>query len=628
MKRPLTKIQWQPFHRLVSPGLTIIAVVTLIAIIFAQEFLSWQSEVERHEQSLLQVARSFSQHVDDTIDQSTLALADLRSEIDDEYGTSAIKDKLNAMMRAQVAASHRLGSLIFINAQGDLVASSAPHPPANVNFADRDYFRLHRDNIQQGTVIGLPITDRLTGKAGFTLSRRYERLGRGSFAGVISATVPLAYLESFLGSFDIGQEGTLLLMRADGIALMRNPHRQDVLGKDMSGYGLFTRQLKERTVGTYHYLSQTDGRERIAAFVKSPQTGMVVLVSASQDETLSRWIGNARGRWMSLGIAVLLVCYASWRSLRQSRLRLQRERDVTAREAEFRSLAEASADVIQRLDENGIRHYVSPAGERMYGKPAADLIGTCITEGLSADDASRVEDVLRRLRAGASTDTVLVGRVNGQGEKIWVEASFTRTSIPGESQRFSVVVVTRDVTRHKVSHDQLDTLAHTDALTGLANRRALEMRLAKAVEDLNSGEACLALLMIDADRFKHYNDRYGHIAGDRCLEAIAAVIRAAASRSGDVAARYGGEEIVVLLPGATLENARVVAERIRAAVQDLGVEHQDNQPWGKVTVSIGVASLSARALEVPTKLVEEADKALYQAKSLGRNTIVMSEAHS
>ena len=136
--------------------------------------------------------------------------------------------------------------------------------------------------------------------------------------------------------------------------------------------------------------------------------------------------------------------------------------------------------------------------------------------------------------------------------------------------------------------------------------------------------AALSLLMIDADRFKLYNDTYGHAAGDDCLRQIAAVVRDSVRRPGDVAARYGGEELSVLLADTTPEQAAFVAEAIRARVEALDLPHAGNAPMERVTISIGLAGFDPQVSSGMTAqaLFAQADEALYRAKSSGRNRTV------
>jgi two-component system, cell cycle response regulator len=159
---------------------------------------------------------------------------------------------------------------------------------------------------------------------------------------------------------------------------------------------------------------------------------------------------------------------------------------------------------------------------------------------------------------------------------------------------------------------EIERASITDALTGLANRRGFDIELARELARSGRTGAPVALCLIDVDHFKAYNDAHGHQAGDRALEAVGSALAGVARRT-DSAARYGGEELALLLPETTLDDAVVVAERVREAVAAIELEH------GSVTVSVGVAA--AEGARTPEELVAVADSALYSSKRSGRNRV-------
>ncbi|MTW00781.1 sensor domain-containing diguanylate cyclase [Pseudoduganella ginsengisoli] len=171
-------------------------------------------------------------------------------------------------------------------------------------------------------------------------------------------------------------------------------------------------------------------------------------------------------------------------------------------------------------------------------------------------------------------------------------------------------------------NETLEKLALQDGLTGLANRRQFDVTLGNEFNRAIRGGTSLAFIMIDVDCFKQYNDMYGHAAGDDCLRAVSKTIRMVTpKRPGDLAARYGGEEIGILLPNTDLPGAMAVAERVRRAVADMLFPHAAS-PHGMVTISAGVAAMTPqRGGDTPAMLMEMADKALYAAKSMGRNRV-------
>ncbi len=166
----------------------------------------------------------------------------------------------------------------------------------------------------------------------------------------------------------------------------------------------------------------------------------------------------------------------------------------------------------------------------------------------------------------------------------------------------------------------LEALSNTDGLTGIANRRAFDCRLDQEWRRGQRTGSPLALLMLDLDNFKHFNDRYGHLAGDRCLQAVAQILAKSGRRADEIAARYGGEEFVVLLPETTCDEALGIARLIQKAVWTLALPHAGTLA-GIVTVSIGVAAAIPSPLRAAEDLVRMADAALYRAKHAGRDRV-------
>ena len=172
----------------------------------------------------------------------------------------------------------------------------------------------------------------------------------------------------------------------------------------------------------------------------------------------------------------------------------------------------------------------------------------------------------------------------------------------------------------RTANRDLEALASIDSLSGLANRRTFDARLEAEWQRAANLKRPIALMMIDVDHFKLFNDNYGHLEGDECLRAIGETLAASASHKADFAARYGGEEFVLLLPDTSLAAALDIAERVRAAVAKLAIDH-DFAPCGHVTISIGVASLTPTGSQGRQALIEAADAGLYAAKRNGRNQV-------
>lgn len=235
-------------------------------------------------------------------------------------------------------------------------------------------------------------------------------------------------------------------------------------------------------------------------------------------------------------------------------------------------------------------------------------------------------DVRLQLERGAASEDELSQLVTGVNQlqdslasHLTQQQQYER-ELAGHRDRLSQLVDERTAALQS-ANERLHTLARTDPLTGLPNRRyfdeikAIEMRRAK-----RNGQS-LALLVCDIDFFKDYNDHYGHPMGDRCLIAVAQALLRCLGRAGDVVARIGGEEFGVLLPGVDAAAAQSVGQRLREAVIACGIEHLNSASAKVVTISIGLAVHSSGSDEDFDALFQRADQALYRAKAAGRNRL-------
>lgn len=194
----------------------------------------------------------------------------------------------------------------------------------------------------------------------------------------------------------------------------------------------------------------------------------------------------------------------------------------------------------------------------------------------------------------------------------------------GAARQNHYVVVHRNITERKRAEDALRQLSLTDELTGLDNRRHFDRFLSTEWRRCRRAREPLALLLIDVDHFKPFNDLYGHVAGDECLAKLGGLLRRFARRPGDLAVRYGGEEFALILSGTDESGACTVAERLVRAVRELAIPHEASAAAPVITVSVGIASGRPDAGGSPADLLAAADAALYEAKEAGRNRVALS----
>jgi diguanylate cyclase (GGDEF)-like protein len=173
----------------------------------------------------------------------------------------------------------------------------------------------------------------------------------------------------------------------------------------------------------------------------------------------------------------------------------------------------------------------------------------------------------------------------------------------------------------QIANRHLDELASLDGLSGLANRRGFDREIEREWQKAAESHKPLALMMVDIDHFKLFNDRYGHVSGDTCLRAVGETLSLVTLEEAVLVARYGGEEFALLLPGLDINRAAALAEEARRAIEDLMINHSES-PMGHVTISIGVDSMVPDKFQSYANLIEAADGALYAAKRRGRNAVV------
>ncbi len=233
-------------------------------------------------------------------------------------------------------------------------------------------------------------------------------------------------------------------------------------------------------------------------------------------------------------------------------------------------------------------------------------------------------EVCACLKATAATAEIPVIFITAKNDPEAEMAAFAAGAVDFITKPVNPVTARARIQTHLTLKRQKDLLraqAMVDGLTGIANRRFFDERLLAEWRHVQRHQRSLAILMIDIDHFKGYNDHYGHQAGDNCLRRVATTLGASMQRAHDLAARYGGEEFICMLPECDLQGAITKAEALRAAVAALEIPHAASPTGDRLTLSIGVAATIPPSQASPDTLVAAADAQLYLAKQAGRNRV-------
>ncbi len=324
--------------------------------------------------------------------------------------------------------------------------------------------------------------------------------------------------------------------------------------------------------------------------------------------------------------------------------------ELCASEARFRSLVDnINIGVYQSsIDDDGRFIQVNPAMVQMFGYPAMVLLLKIPLNQLYHDVADhhfflqqlkqkgfiKNQECLMRRYGGEPfwCSRSAVARMDKSGNVQWIEGvvediaerKLAENLLRKAKEELEIQVAARTSELTKLN-EELHHLSLSDGLTGIGNRRSLDEVLDREWKRAVREHAKLAVLMIDIDYFKLFNDAYGHLAGDECLKKVAATINGIIKRSMDFAGRYGGEEFAVILPATDEHGAMTVGEKIRATIEAAAIPHQRSYLGGVVTVSIGVAVMLPDLTTEAVLLIDAADQALYTAKSSGRNQVALAE---
>ncbi len=385
------------------------------------------------------------------------------------------------------------------------------------------------------------------------------------------------------------------------------------------------------------YGSDYRGQEVLALVSAVPDSPWVLVSKLDVDEA---FVEAQRGEWLALALLASLAllsggCAAAawqWRAWRRERgLKLALERNMRWLD----SAQKAASAGYFAYDAEHQKFFMSSMAHAIFGLPPQEYM--TLQQWMDMVHPEDCAHVLQVHAEAIAAHTPLGTQYRivraSDGAQRWLQV-WGEYGDGTDTDPLRMTGTVQDITERKQAEQQLaryrDALeerVRLDPMTQVANRLALGEAMQREWERARLRGMPLALLMIDVDFFKAYNDHYGHIAGDRCLQRVAQALASAVQRSGELAARYGGEEFAVLLPGADELRAVAVAHRLREAVRELALEHQASPCGAQVTISVGVACVrpaDGQPLEhAQTTLFQQADEALYRAKQAGRDRVAL-----
>ena len=662
--------------------LVLAAIGPFVALLLVSAIADGRREVEMARQRLVQMARLAAEQQDDIVQEASTLLRVLARVPDVRLMNTA---ECDTILTAAIALHARITGFAVAGVDG-LVACSTNPATKGLSIGDRDYFQDALKAPLNTIVMGSMTVSRATGKPAVFIATPLDQpasLSPGAAPGVILLGIDLQWFARLSDKMPgLPNQIVKVLDSRDGALLAQAPDRGHRAGERLLADPLIE-AFKAAPEGGALQARDLDGVDRVFGFapLAGRANGLLIAIGLTAAEV--RAPADERF-WLSIAVATMAIALASvtawlvaqltllhpigalaaaaaqvgsgdmsarvsmgrgasdeFRALGAAFTRMARrlqardgriaamQGEIAVSEGHHRLLAENANDMISRLSPDLRCLYVSPACRDILGRDPLAMVGVWPGDAVHLDDRESLRQAFDdKLRGGQPTARAIYRARHGTGRYVWLETSGRRLE---DGSGF--VAVTRDVSERMALEAQLEdanrqlrVLAREDGLTGLSNRRRFDEAMGEEFRRATRVRSPLALLMLDVDRFKLFNDTYGHPAGDACLRAIASVIQQLARRPADLAARYGGEEFVVLLPDTDTAGAAVLAECVRTGVRDLLIAHAGSES-GVVTVSIGVAIvIPSMATSSPAELIEAADTALYQAKNGGRDTVRLAGA--
>jgi diguanylate cyclase (GGDEF)-like protein/PAS domain S-box-containing protein len=554
---------------------------------------------------------------------------------------------ITAFLERQRGRVPLLTSLRAANVRGEVIWGDGVLSPP-VDYADHPLFQRLRDHPELGFVLGEPTVSRTHGGAVIPVARRLVGPD-GEFAGAAYGAVRLDDLRVLLKQ--LGPEHTVTLRDSELRTIAHHPLAPDAADTANKAPPPALLQALQAGLTQGRFVTEAavgdpDVPARLHAYRQHPVHGYVVEASLDLPQVQST-VASAQWTILVLAATLILAALAFGASDHRSRQRLHQamvaERQIAEQlrlsERRHRLLADHARDVVWTMDADGRITYVSPAVQALRGFTPEEAMQQPLHATHPPASAAQTQAYVEALSAA-----LLAGRpppdfhgeleyICQDGSTMWAEV-WAFPLLDAAGRLVEVLGVSRDISARRqhelemqrarlateqanealqAANAKLERISATDPLTGAWNRRHFEREIAAAVARAQRQDCPLSVVMLDVDRFKQVNDRYGHPAGDRVLVAITKALQDGV-REGDVVSRWGGEEFAVLLPQTDAAAALDTAQRLRLAVATLDVSGV-----GPVTASFGVAEW--RPSETTQACIHRADLALYAAKNAGRNRV-------
>ncbi|WP_312783795.1 diguanylate cyclase [Acidovorax temperans] len=632
-------------RRFASEWLVYLAIMTFIGGLLWWMWASDRDAVEQRETERLRAAATvIERKTIRKLETGNRALQGFMNRLDAWQKSPTTWADASAYLEAVADSNPDFTLLFFLDAKGTVLASSG-EGKSNLgrDFSQRPYFQSVKRQPAADTLYVSEPFQTLRGRYAINLVRALVGPD-GELRGVVVAGLEPQTLRTFLNSTLYADDMWVSIAHGNGVQLMMEPDKAGQSGLQLNRPGsLFEKHTvnggretvaKGVTMGTGQFRFTVLRTVRLPAL--KMDAGLVLAVSREHDAVFHS-SEKLRQNFalifliMALGAAGSLslnqsIRFAAKQSAAQARQELE-ERDET-----LRRFFLLNQDLFAIVDETGHYTRVNEAWSALLGYSQDQIVGNPVGQVAHPDDRGKVDDYRQRLTEGMPVGGVVTRVRHVQGHYLDIE---WRVLHAGDQ----VFLNGRDVSREKANMREMEKvntqlaeqklalqeMAFHDGLTGVFNRRYFDEVLHAEWRGCAREGKVIAVLLLDIDHFKLYNDTYGHLQGDECLKHVATELQNRFKRPRDFVARYGGEEFVALLSDTDEKGALHKANEVVQAIAAMHIKHEKSPVQPYVTVSVGVAVVTPNLVDLPESLVQRADAVLYEAKSTGRNRAVLAE---
>ena len=442
----------------------------------------WRSVIAHQQQlaetktSASNLARAVSQHANDTLRVADVTLISIVQQVEADGLAAERRQAMHRFLMRLTQEIPLLDKLTVMDNQGHWLVNSQQFMRDDLTSEFREYFIYHRDNRSAAAFIGPPLRDRTTGAWVVTLSRRINS-PTGQFAGVAVASISLAYLQRFHERFNIGKDGTIILLLADGMVLTHRPAVESLIGKNISDRPLYRDHLARNSEGNALLTTQQDGIEHIYGYVQLTHFPLIAVAALGKEEVLQPWRADTFINTIAVTGLVLLLQFLGFWLVRQIRLQAKTESALVASEFRWKNALESTGDIVWDLEHRSGAVKMSKEWSLLMGyapnKPGRNIDN--FRNILHPDDRQAAIEKLERYLRGETTEFVNTQRVQTlDGQWKWLLTRGTVVARDADGQPLRTLGTHTDISEQKAQEERLRTAR--DALEVRVDQRTRELR--------------------------------------------------------------------------------------------------------------------------------------------------------